>query len=122
MVDDRHFVLTLNDAQSIHHLTVFLTQPFPDGSYAATCHFLWPQQEHQHPQSAQRANDWKLLGMLSNEKPSAIFKVQRPPSSIANDGTSSSSSIVGEHAPSNGMTIDRFQTAGLSQPHLQAQV
>jgi len=45
------------------------TVPFPEG-YGATVHLHWPGQD-----------EFQLLGMLSNEKPSAIFKV-KPPSAI----------------------------------------
>jgi hypothetical protein len=46
---------------------VFLLGTIPfDPGYAATVHFLWPGGE----------NGWKLLGMLSNEKPSAIFRLR----------------------------------------------
>ncbi|TCD64158.1 hypothetical protein EIP91_004471 [Steccherinum ochraceum] len=55
----------LQNAESINHLCVFLlgTVPFPDG-YGATVHFFWP------------GKGFQLLGMLSNEKPSAIFRLR----------------------------------------------
>ncbi|KAH6568633.1 hypothetical protein BASA50_000406 [Batrachochytrium salamandrivorans] len=43
----------------------FGAAPFPPG-YAATVHFLWPSSTNQ---------TWTLLGHISNEKPSAIFKL-----------------------------------------------
>lgn len=56
----------MGDPEAINHLVVFLTGvPFPSG-YAATVHFLWPS-----PTTA----SWSLLGMISNDKPSAIFKL-----------------------------------------------
>ena len=52
----------LQDAQTINHLVVFITEPFPQG-YAATVHF-------------NASNDqWNYLGFVSNDKPSAIFRV-----------------------------------------------
>ncbi|KAK6094291.1 hypothetical protein MT418_005361 [Batrachochytrium dendrobatidis] len=66
-VDASKYAFELQDAASINHLVVFLigTAPFPPG-YAATVHFLWPS----------TANPvWTLLGHISNEKPSAIFKL-----------------------------------------------
>ncbi|PSR72143.1 hypothetical protein PHLCEN_2v11991 [Hermanssonia centrifuga] len=39
------------------------TVPFPEG-YGATVHFFWP------------GKGFQLLGMLSNEKPSAIFRLR----------------------------------------------
>ncbi|KAI8923349.1 hypothetical protein BC831DRAFT_38367 [Entophlyctis helioformis] len=66
-VDATKYVFGLTDPASINHLVVFLTgdTPFPPG-YAATVHFLWPSLVNPV---------WTLLGMLSNEKPSAIFKL-----------------------------------------------
>lgn len=56
----------LPDPAAINHLVVFLlAEPFPVG-YAATVYFQWPGSDT--PQ-------WVLLGMLSNEKPSAIFRL-----------------------------------------------
>lgn len=65
-VDSSKYVFELTNAESINHLVIFLAgQQFPQG-YGATVHFLWPQQ--QNPQ-------WSFLGVLTNEKPSAIFKL-----------------------------------------------
>ncbi|KAI9597135.1 hypothetical protein BDF19DRAFT_435972 [Syncephalis fuscata] len=49
----------------VNHLVVFLTGaiPFEEG-YGASVHLLWP------------GADWQLLGMLCNEKPSAIFRLR----------------------------------------------
>lgn len=65
-VDEAKFLFELSDPASINHIVVFMlgTITFPEG-LAATVHFLWPSR---HP-------SWKLLGMISNEKPSAIFKL-----------------------------------------------
>ncbi|ORX36269.1 hypothetical protein BD324DRAFT_628116 [Kockovaella imperatae] len=77
-IDDTHFVFPLEQPYDINHLTVFLlgTIPFPDG-YGASVHFAWP------------GKDYIPLGVLTNAKPSAIFRVRKlvPPS-----GQSSSSS------------------------------
>ncbi|KAG9291379.1 hypothetical protein G9A89_003483 [Geosiphon pyriformis] len=81
-IDTNKFVFELPDALTINHIVVFLlgTVPFEPG-YAATVHFLWPGGE----------DGWKLLGMLSNEKPSAIFRLR---GAIIPSGTSSTSSIT----------------------------
>ncbi|KAF0438086.1 DUF775-domain-containing protein [Gigaspora margarita] len=66
-VDVNKYVFEIPDAGTVNHIVVFLlgTTPFEPG-YAATVHFWWPGGEH----------GWKLLGMLSNEKPSAIFRLR----------------------------------------------
>ncbi|KAL9709340.1 hypothetical protein Ac2012v2_007696 [Leucoagaricus gongylophorus] len=64
-VDETHALFELPQASTINHVCVFLlgTVPFPDG-YAATVHFFWP------------GKGFQLLGMLSNDKPSAIFRLR----------------------------------------------
>lgn len=64
-VDETHALFSLPNASTINHVCVFLlgTIPFPEG-YGAAVHFLWPGKGSQ------------LLGMLSNEKPSAIFRLR----------------------------------------------
>ncbi|KAF8924130.1 hypothetical protein EDD21DRAFT_390853 [Dissophora ornata] len=64
-VDVNKFTFQLDDAENINHIVVFLlgTVPFQPG-YAATVHLLWPNKT------------WQLLGMLSNEKASAIFRLR----------------------------------------------
>ncbi|KAG8901225.1 hypothetical protein FRB99_005466 [Tulasnella sp. 403] len=53
------------EARANGHIVVFLlgTVPFPPG-YGATIHFEWP------------GKGFQLLGMLGNEKPSAIFRLR----------------------------------------------
>ncbi|KAI8147511.1 hypothetical protein BJV82DRAFT_595776 [Fennellomyces sp. T-0311] len=65
-VDVNKYIFELSDAQSINHLVVFLlgTIPFQPG-FGATVHLLWPNK------------DWQLLGVLMNEKPSAIFRLRQ---------------------------------------------
>ncbi|KAJ2816579.1 hypothetical protein GGI24_005682 [Coemansia furcata] len=64
-VDVNKYVFELPDAHSINHIVVFLlgTIPFEPG-YAATVHLLWPNKS------------WQMLGALSNDKPSAIFRLK----------------------------------------------
>jgi len=64
-VDETHAYFELPNASAINHICVFLlgTVPFPDG-YGAAVHFFWP------------GKGFQLLGMLSNEKPSAIFRLR----------------------------------------------
>ncbi|KAJ2491526.1 hypothetical protein IWW37_002198 [Coemansia sp. RSA 2050] len=64
-VDVNKYVFELPDAYNINHIVVFLlgTVPFEPG-YAATVHLLWPNKS------------WQMLGALSNDKPSAIFRLK----------------------------------------------
>ncbi|KAG0268316.1 hypothetical protein DFQ27_007052 [Actinomortierella ambigua] len=64
-VDVNKFTFQLDDANNINHIVVFLlgTMPFQEG-LAATVHLLWPNKT------------WQLLGMISNTKPSAIFRLK----------------------------------------------
>ena len=63
------FFLSLDDVQSINHVVVFLTGqvPFADG-YGGSIYFGWP---------TENAVSWQLLGFITNEKPSAIFKITK---------------------------------------------
>ncbi|KAJ7076499.1 hypothetical protein B0H15DRAFT_864040 [Mycena belliarum] len=64
-IDETHAVFELPAASTINHVCVFLlgTVPFPDG-FGCTVHFYLP------------GKGFQLLGMLSNEKPSAIFRLR----------------------------------------------
>ncbi len=64
------FLLTLENVETINHIVVFLDGevPFSDG-FGGSIYFGWPM-----------GNDvvsWQLLGYISNEKPSAIFKISK---------------------------------------------
>jgi len=65
---ETRFVVSIPDADSINHVVVFLTgaTPFPEGVGGAV-YFSGP--------SADGAPAWHYLGVVSNAKPSAIFKV-----------------------------------------------
>ncbi|KAB7501135.1 Protein Hikeshi [Armadillidium nasatum] len=67
-VGETQFVVTLPEADSIKHIVIFLTgvQPFPDG-FGGAVYFSWPDEN--------TSLSWHLLGNISNEKPSAIFKI-----------------------------------------------
>ncbi|KAI8869605.1 DUF775-domain-containing protein [Ramicandelaber brevisporus] len=69
MVDQTHATFTLEDALSINHVVVFLTgaQPLQQGM-AAAVYLQWP---------GDAAAEWRLLGMISNTKPSAMFRLQQ---------------------------------------------
>ncbi|OCF78167.1 hypothetical protein I204_00104 [Kwoniella mangroviensis CBS 8886] len=64
-IDETHFVFPLEQPYEINHLTVFLlgTIPFPEG-YGASVHFAWPGKEY------------IPLGVITNTKPSAIYRLR----------------------------------------------
>ncbi|TDL20679.1 DUF775-domain-containing protein [Rickenella mellea] len=80
-IDDSHAIFELPSASTINHICVFLlgNLPFPEG-YGAAVHFHWP------------GKGFQLLGMISNDKPSAIFRLR---------GTYSSSTPLSHAAFSN---------------------
>jgi len=63
------FVFEVPDAASVNHIVVFLLAPLELGT-AATVHLLWPNK------------DWQLLGGLSNDKASAIFRLKTKEASV----------------------------------------
>ncbi|KAJ1553651.1 Coiled-coil domain-containing protein 81, partial [Cladochytrium tenue] len=108
-VDATKYIFELPDARSINHIVVFMTgtQPFPDG-FGATVYFLWP-----NPDSTPT---WQLLGLLSNEKPSAVFKlggVRRPASSTA---FSSTASLISDEGGMMDADFDPAVNADASPP------
>jgi len=74
-VDQTHFVIDVADPDSFNHVVVFLTGqvPFPAGMGGAV-YCAWPPKE---PTAAPVEPVWQFLGVVTNEKPSAIFKVSR---------------------------------------------
>ena len=71
--DENTFLLTLDHAEAINHIVVFLTGqiPFSDG-YGGSIYIGWPG-----PDGTIQGVSWHLLGFISNEKPSAIFKIAK---------------------------------------------
>ena len=63
------YFLSLEDAQSINHVVVFLTGqvPFSEG-FGGSIYFGWP---------TEGGVSWQLLGFITNDKPSAIFKITK---------------------------------------------
>ncbi|KAF7975928.1 hypothetical protein HWV62_45498 [Athelia sp. TMB] len=108
-VDESHALFELPAASSINHISVFLlgTVPFPEG-FGATVHFHWP------------GKGFQLLGMLSNEKPSAIFRL-RGTFTANSSATQTAFSASPEAAPGGDVTaILGFSIEPL--PQIQAQI
>ena len=81
-VDSTHAMIDVDGVGSFNHIVVFLTgqQPFPDGTGGAV-YFSWPNPDA----IGQGASAWHYLGMISNQKPSAIFKVAKSKGTISDD-------------------------------------
>ncbi|CAE6527949.1 unnamed protein product [Rhizoctonia solani] len=89
-IDETHVAFTIESAVNVNHICVFMlgTVSFPPG-YAATVHFHWP------------GKGFQLLGMLSNEKPSAVFRLRGSytPAQLQSHSTLSSAAAIGGPAP-----------------------
>ena len=70
------FYFTLEHVEGINHVVVFLTGnvPFSDG-FGGSIFFGWP--------SSEGGISWQLLGFISNQKPSAIFRISNVKPSIS---------------------------------------
>ena len=68
-VSENQVVFTVPECEKINHLVIFLTgsSPFPDG-FGGSVYLCWPKPDL----------SWNLLGFISNDKPSAIFKIAKP--------------------------------------------
>ncbi|KAH9077682.1 DUF775-domain-containing protein [Lactarius deliciosus] len=90
-IDETKAAFELPAAESINHVCVFLlgTVPFPEG-YGATVHFFWP------------GKGFQLLGMLSNEKPSAIFRLR---GSFVSQSSSSQAAFSNSAQPTIGIGV-----------------
>lgn len=70
-VDANTFVLGLEQVDSINHVVVFLTGQVPfSPEFGGAIYFGWPS-----PESGGIC--WQFLGYISNDKPSAIFKLAK---------------------------------------------
>ncbi|KAJ1309143.1 hypothetical protein OPQ81_004816 [Rhizoctonia solani] len=89
-IDETHVAFTIESAANVNHICVFMlgTVPFPPG-YAATVHFHWP------------GKGFQLLGMISNEKPSAVFRLRGSytPAQLQSHSTLSSAAAIGGPVP-----------------------
>jgi len=86
-------VAEIQDADSVNHVVIFLTGaiPFPEGM-GGSVYFCWPQ-----PDGANQV--WQLLGVISNTKPSAIFRIGRLKKNAGDENPTNSFMELGQ-APS----------------------
>lgn len=77
LVAENRFIFTIPEADTINHIAVFMTgtTPFPEGM-GGLVYFNWPEPDN--------PSNWKLLGVIANEKPSSIFKISNLKSSDGN--------------------------------------
>ncbi|XP_055333807.1 protein OPI10 homolog [Paramacrobiotus metropolitanus] len=66
------FITAIPQAESVNHIVVFLSQPIPEG-FGAGVYFSWPDAA-----ADGGGQQWIFLGFLSNQKPSAIYKIVKP--------------------------------------------
>jgi len=81
-VDSSHAVIDVEGVGTFNHIVVFLTgqQAFPDGSGGAV-YFSWPSLDFSNGGQP----TWQYLGMISNQKPSAIFKIAQSKGCITDE-------------------------------------
>ncbi|KAF8168584.1 hypothetical protein BJ912DRAFT_199798 [Pholiota molesta] len=111
-VDETHAYFELPNASTINHICVFLLGDilFPEG-YGAAVHFLWPGKGSQ------------VLGVISNDKPSAIFRVK---STYADDASSAAyTKFAAYSTPATVQNVNVTAILGLSVeplPQIQEQL
>ncbi|KAK6495459.1 hypothetical protein TWF481_003477 [Arthrobotrys musiformis] len=94
IVSQTEFLFVLPSAQTVNHIVVFLlpdTQLPPD--YAATVYFQWP------------GKPFQLLGGLSMEKQSAIFRLKGNSNTQGIPGTNASDNMVDEPGFGGGENV-----------------
>lgn len=71
-MDPNTFLLGLEQADTVHHVVVFLTgQVYFSEGHGGSIYIGWPS-----PVTVEGGGvSWQLLGYISNQKPSAIFKL-----------------------------------------------
>ncbi|CAI4231894.1 unnamed protein product [Auanema sp. JU1783] len=65
---ETEFLCEVPNIESVNHVVIFMTgtQPFP-ADFGGSVYIRWPR--------ANAESNWHYLGFISNDKPSAIFKI-----------------------------------------------
>jgi len=91
-VDATKFLFSVSDLDNVNHIVVFMTgsEPFPEG-FGGAVYLQWAS-----------SDKWQLVGHITNEKPSAIFKIsglkQKP------EGTNAFLNLSGFSSPNMANT------------------
>ncbi|KAI5969574.1 hypothetical protein CANMA_001374 [Candida margitis] len=88
-VDQTKFVINVPNASNISYITIFIlpNSPFVDNNFTALVYFQLPQ-EAGAGNTSTGAAEFKLLGGINPDKPSAIYKISNihPTTKRADDG------------------------------------
>jgi len=89
-VSPTNCIAEIPDADSVNHVVIFLTGavPFPEGMGGAV-YFCWPG----------TGQAWQLLGNISNNKPSAIFRISKLKTADENENMTNSFMQLGAGMP-----------------------
>ncbi|KAI4791087.1 protein Hikeshi [Pseudochaenichthys georgianus] len=113
------FVFNLPDYEKVNHVVVFMlgTIPFPAGTGGAV-HFSFPD-----PSGGGAV--WQLLGFITNEKPSAIFKISGLKAGKGGEnpfGIMASSSRLSSSVAQVGVSVEALDQLGQQIPVSSAAV
>lgn len=89
-VDQTKFVINIPNASNISYITIFIlpNSPFVDSNFTALIYFQLPRDGGPGATTANEAPEFKLLGGINPNKPSAIYKISNihPTTKRADDG------------------------------------
>ncbi|XP_074605594.1 protein OPI10 homolog [Brevipalpus obovatus] len=111
LVDIGKFLITIPNAESINHIVVFLTpqQPLPPDA-GASVYFSWPD--------SLSPPTWQYLGFISNDKPSAIFRIAKLKNLISSGSGDGMTNAFGFNQP----IVSQFAQIGIAlEPLAQIQ-
>ncbi|PWN30200.1 DUF775-domain-containing protein [Jaminaea rosea] len=114
-----HLIFTLDRADQLNHVVVSMTgeTPFPDG-LGATVHLQLPDPSGSGSGSGSSTcgQGWRLLGSLTNEKPSAIFRIK----GLDKVGAQQQRGGAGMGNATAGATVGNVASLGISVEPLES--